>query len=249
MLPDSDASAATDEIKVLVVDDEAPARARLCRHLAALPGYRCCGEAENADAALEATARLQPDVILLDIRMPGMDGMQLARAIAARARPPAIIFTTADEARALEAFETRALDYLLKPVRRERLAEALDRVQAPAPEETRRLSVRMRGEVQLIELGQVRYFRADSKYVVACLGAEEVLLEESLKSLEQEYGDVFLRVHRNALVARAHVLGLEKTTDGGWILCLADVPLGLEVSRRHLPVVRDWLRRHAPTQG
>lgn len=242
-------------MKVLIVDDEAPARARLHDMLSELGGYTVCGNAGTGEEALQLSAELQPDVLLMDIRMPGMDGLEAARHLQALEQPPAIIFTTAYNDYALQAFETHVVDYLLKPVRRERLAEALrhasrlTRIQAAALHAgdaqggaRTRLCVPVRGSLQLIAVDEVRYFQADQKYVTVCTADSQVLIEETLKALEQEFAGQFVRIHRNALVARRYLAGLEKDTDGHPRVRLEGIDASLEVSRRHSAAIRKLLK-------
>ena len=242
-------------MRVLVVDDEAPARQRLGGMLEAMQGCEVCGEAANGEQALAAAAAGQPDVVLMDIRMPGMDGMEAARHLLALEQPPAIIFTTAYSEHALDAFETHAVDYLLKPVRRERLIEALEnarrltRAQASALQQASpdaqarsRLCVRMQGNLQLVPVGDIRYFQADQKYVTVRTAEACVLIEETLKSLEQEFADRFIRIHRNALVAVQYLCGLEKAANGHFSVQLQGIEERLEVSRRHIAGVRQRIR-------
>jgi two-component system response regulator AlgR len=238
-------------MKIVVVDDEALARQRLVALIEELgPPYEIVGEAANGAEALSECQRLGADLVLMDIRMPGMDGLQAAGRLAQIENPPAVIFTTAYEEHALAAFDNAALDYLLKPVRRERLLAALQRSQrltrsqlnsvSPAPPP--HLSASYRGGVKTLPLEQVIYLRAEDKYVVARHAAGELLLEESLKRLQARYAAWFLRIHRNALVSRNHLLGLEKDSAGGIRAVLRDCEERLEVSRRHLPAVRRLLR-------
>lgn len=241
-------------MKVLIVDDEPLARERL-RHLLREigPPYEVAGEAGSGEEALAMTAHLEADLVLMDIRMPGIDGLQAAAQLAEREPPPAVIFTTAYDEHALQAFEGNAVDYLLKPVRRERLQKALERAHAltrvqlqalqsaqEAPEEY--ICAPFRGGVRRIPLDEIIYFQADQKYVCAHHTGGETLLEDSLKSLEEQYGDRFLRIHRNALVARSHLIGLEKSTDGESLARLKGTDKRLAISRRHLSIVRQWLK-------
>jgi two-component system response regulator AlgR len=240
-------------MKIVIVDDEALARQRLASLIEELGApYRLAGEAANGQEALEQCERVDPDLVLLDIHMPGMDGLETAHRLAERPHPPAVIFTTAYEEHALEAFDTAALDYLLKPVRRERLLAALQRSQrltrsqlnviSVAEEPSPHLSASYRGGVKTLPLDQVIYLRAEAKYVVARHAEGELLLEESLKSLLDRYPEWFLRIHRNALVSRRHLSGLEKDVEGNARAVLRDCDETLEISRRHLAEVRRLLR-------
>lgn len=240
-------------IKIVVVDDEALARQRLASLIQELGvPYELSAEAANGQEALEQCQRVNADLVLMDIRMPGMDGLEAARRLAEGDRPPAVIFTTAYEEHALEAFDTAAQDYLLKPVRRERLQAALERAQRltrsqlsavkEVPEPPPQLSASYRGGVRTLPLDQVIFLRAEAKYVVARHAEGELLLEESLKHLQERYDEWFLRIHRNALVSRRHLAGLEKDLDGNARAVLRDCEDRLEISRRHLPEVRRLLR-------
>jgi two-component system response regulator AlgR len=241
-------------MKVLITDDEAPARMRLRDMLGSLPGHEIVGEAADGADALRLAEQQQPDVVLLDIRMPGMDGLEAARHLAQLEHPPAVIFTTAYDQHALEAFEASAVDYLLKPIRKARLEEALAKARRPTraqlnelevdeqPGARTHLCVRLRGNLQLVPVDTVYYFMADQKYVSVRHQGGEVLIEDSLRALEQEFGDRFLRIHRNALVAVAYIEGLEKTSTGQ-VVKLRGTDERLEVSRRHAPAVRQLIKR------
>ena len=242
-------------MKVLVVDDEAPARARLRAMLEDIGGYEVCGEAANGRETLEQCEQYQPEILLLDIRMPGIDGLEAAQHLQSLQQPPAIIFTTAYNDYALQAFETHAVDYLLKPVRLERLRDALlharrlTRVQMVSvregddQSETRqRICANVRGSLQLIPVAEIRYFLADQKYVVVGTSESQLLIEETLKSLEQEFADQFVRIHRNALVAKHYIIGLGKDDGGHAQVSLAGVEETLEVSRRHIADVRKLVK-------
>lgn len=234
-------------MKLMVVDDEALARQRLRHLLSGLEEVASVSEAADGEAALALQQQQAADVVLLDIRMPGIGGLETARRLAQLPQAPVVIFTTAYGEHALEAFEAEALDYLVKPVRIERLQQALERARRvrPALRESPRLTVRKHGELHLIELDEVIYFQADHKYVTAYLAGREELLEESLKQLEEAYPDRLLRVHRNALVALHALEGLEKQGDGGFRVVLKGMAQGPEVSRRHLAEVRRYLRGSA----
>lgn len=241
-------------MRVIIVDDEPLARDRLRRLLKELPDHEVAGEAAEGKAALALCQETRPDVVLLDIRMPGMDGLEAARHLINMSEPPAIIFTTAYGDYALQAFETQAIDYLLKPIRRDRLEQALgraarltsSRLDALREEGGRRarthLSINSHGTLRLVPLADVLYFRADLKYVTARTQAEELLLDESLKSLEDEFGDRLVRIHRNALVMKEALIGLGRDGEGGGFALIRDVPETLEISRRHLPEVRRWIK-------
>jgi two-component system response regulator AlgR len=241
-------------MKCLVVDDEALARERLVRMLGEYDGCQVCGEAGGGAQALQQVQLLQPDLVLLDIRMPGMDGMEVARHMLELETAPAVIFTTAYGDHALEAFDTQAVDYLLKPVHPERLRQALDKAQRLNSGQLERirdsggatcrthLCARSRGNLVLVAVEDIVYMQADNKYVTVCSADTRILIEESLKSLEQEFADRFVRVHRNALVASWAIRALEKGADGHFRIALDGVEERLEVSRRLLPDVRKLIR-------
>jgi len=240
-------------MRVLVVDDEPLARERLRRQLRDLPDLEVAGEAGNGAEALAAAERLRPDVVLLDIRMPGMDGLEAARHLALLETPPAVIFTTAYGEHALEAFDHHAVDYLLKPIRSERLAAALancarvNRAQLSALSEIEggtarsHLCARRHGDLVMVPIDEVIFFQADQKYVRVVYAQGELLLEESLKALHDEFGERFVRIHRNALIARQALRAL--VHEGG---CLKVELEGSderpEVSRRHAAALRALLR-------
>jgi two-component system response regulator AlgR len=243
-----------EPLSVLIVDDEQPARERLRRLVEELPGWVVAADCANGADALPLVGRLHPAVALLDIRMPGMTGIELARHFGALEQPPAIVFTTAYDEYALEAFESQAVGYLLKPVRRERLEEALkhaSRLSAPQlrglarPEQPlavrQHVAVRARTGLKLIPLKDILYFRADQKYVTVRHGQGEDLIEESLRALEEEFARDFVRVHRALLVAVAHVAALERTPDGGYALKLRGDAETLPVSRRQVADLRKRL--------
>ncbi len=232
-------------MRVLIVDDEPPARERLKRLLEEIDACELAGEAGNGAEAIALAVRLAPDVVLMDIRMPGMDGVEAARHLGQLDEPPAIIFITAYDEYALRAFDTSAVGYLLKPVRREKLADTLTRAarltkpqlaaiaKAAAPRQRRtHLSVRIRGELRLIPIEDVLYFLADQKYVTVRHRGGEDLIEESLKSLEEEFDPDFLRIHRNSLVAVRHIASIERSGEGQYSVRLRGVESDLPVSRR-----------------
>ena len=242
-------------MKIMVVDDEPPARERLKQLIADIDDCEVCAEAATGEQALAALMQAEPDVVLLDIRMPGMDGLEAANHISTLPNPPAVIFTTAFSEHALEAFAAQAVGYLVKPVRKQRLAEALQAArrvtraqlleiarQQDRPTVRTHLCARVRGGLELIPVDDVIFFRADQKYVTVHHLNGEVLIEDSLKQLEDEFGDRFVRVHRNALAAAPFLMGLEKSPRGAR-LRLRETEETLEISRRHLPEVRRCLRQ------
>lgn len=241
-------------LRVILADDEPLARARLASLLADLAGTfqtEVVAEASNGEAALARAADTPAEVILLDIQMPGMSGLEAARHIAALPSPPAIVFVTAYDEHAVRAFELRALDYLLKPVRLERLKEALSRVRPLAPADAEALAPRRShfavmepGRVWRVPVADVLYLRAELRYVTARTREREYLLDESLVKLEEEFGEDFLRIHRNCLVARRHLLGFQRQAgegEGHWLAVLRDWPERLPVSRRQAHVARDFV--------
>lgn len=250
----------TNPLRVLIVDDEAPARSRLRDLLADIAGGLpavVAGEASTGREALQKAAEGGIDVLLLDVSMPGMDGIEVAQHLRGLEAPPAVIFTTAYDGYAIRAFELQAVDYLLKPIRAARLREALARaarLPAPKPEALREmqraprscLSAVERGKVHLIPVEEVLFLRAELKYVTVRAGAREHLIEESLTRLEQEFGERFVRIHRNCLVARSAIRGFERvggeTGEGGWEVLLAGLEERLPVSRRQQHIVRELAR-------
>ncbi len=229
-------------LRVLVVDDEPPARERLKQLLAELPETELAGEAGSGEEALVVAAATRPDVVLLDIRMPGMGGLEAARQLAVLSDPPAVVFTTAYEQHALQAFDAQASDYLLKPVRRERLAKALERLRRPTRAQRAVLSgagpgrphvtARVRDQLKLIPVHDILCFVAEQKYTTVRHVGGEDLIEDSLRSLEQEFQDEFIRVHRNALVAIGQIESLERESDGRYAVRLRHGGGTLQVSRR-----------------
>ncbi len=242
-------------MKVLITDDEPLARERLRALLAEHADVVVVGEAANGREALDEVERLQPDLLLMDIAMPVMDGLEAAHHLALLDAPPALVFCTAYDEHALSAFEAAAVDYLVKPVRAERLAAALERArryvaarpasrlpELPRNKPRTHLSARLRGSLRLIPVGEIIYLQADEKYVSVHHTHGEDLIEESLKSLESEFGERFLRIHRNCLIAAAALTELRRSGDGQAHVMLRGVTTPLEVSRRCLPLLRDRLR-------
>ncbi|MCY7307307.1 MAG: LytTR family DNA-binding domain-containing protein [Rhodoferax sp.] len=244
-----------ETLTALVVDDEALARARMCTLLADCrnPAMVVVGEAASAAQALETLARQVVDVVLLDIHMPGLDGRALAARLKLLPRAPAVVFVTAHAEHAVQAFELDALDYLTKPVRLARLELALQKVarwlQSRRPEadgvEQGFLTIQDRGRTERIPLAEVAYLKAELKYLTLRTVQRSYILDGSLSELEEKFGSLFLRVHRNALVARRLVRALEKYYDNeegdGWAVRLQGVEEPLLVSRRQLPAVRELL--------
>jgi two-component system, LytTR family, response regulator AlgR len=232
-------------MRVLIVDDEPLARARLAALLGECADVEVAGSVSDGEAALNALGELQPDVLLLDINMPGLSGTALAQRLAGRSRPQ-VVFCTAYENHALHAFDLGAADYLLKPVRLERLNEALQRarqrlMQAPR-ETTSYLHGRLGGEQVRIALDDVVCLLAEEKYVVVQHRGGQLLLEESLRQLEESYPDQLIRLHRNCLVPSQRLVGLKTLSDGRVLARLSGTDLTPEVSRRNLPILRRLLR-------
>lgn len=249
-------------MNVLVVDDEQLARERLVRMIEQLPDYTVSAEAANAREALAIVREKDPDIVLLDVRMPGDDGVTAARQIAALEDPPAIIFCTAYDEYALDAFDTQAVGYLLKPVKREQLEQALanafklNKVQLASlqdrqsteevkEEEGQRshIAAKTRRGVELIPLEDVRFFIADHKYVTVHHCGGETLIDDTLKELEEEFPNRFVRIHRNALVAVKFIEGMERTQQGFYQVRLQGIEEKPVVSRRHVGRLRELLSR------
>ena len=233
--------------RVLLVDDEPLARERLKRLLQEHSQFECAGDVGNGEAALDWLARQHADLVMLDIQMPGMTGLAVAAEIAKQEKPPAVVFCTAYDEHALQAFGVRAIDYLLKPIRKEDLSRALQRAvewlgkqpdnEVAAGSRTH-LSARTHNGLQLIALEDVFYFYADQKYVSVRHTGGETLIDDALKQLEDEFGDRFVRVHRSALVARGRIERLEAQPGGGHKVYLRGLHEGVAVSRRHLAAVK-----------
>lgn len=240
-------------MNILIVDDEAPARNRLRQIIEDMAEHRVAGEADNGQAALELAAELSPDVVLLDIRMPGMDGIETAHHLNTFANSPAIVFTSAYDEYAIQAFEAQAIGYVLKPVRRERLGQALKHAErlsgnvlgeiarkSGLPEQRKYLCARSHGELKLIPIDDVVAFYADQKYVRVHHKGGQDLIDDSLKTLEQEFADTFVRIHRSVLIAVRQIESLKKTADGQVQVTLRDDDPndGQIISRRHVANVR-----------
>jgi len=246
-----------DVPRILVADDEAPARSRLRDLLDEIRDrfpLAIVDEARTGKEVLAAVNREKVDVVLLDIRMPEMDGMEAARHLAGMPQPPAIIFTTAFDTYAIKAFEVNAIDYLLKPIRAERLLAALGKtrsgpnvsrqaLEAAANQPRRHLSVHERGKIHLVPVADILYLRAELKYVTVRTAEREYLVEESLTHLEEEFESLFVRIHRNCLVARAAISGFERNaeeSESGWAVVIKATGEKLPVSRRQHQVVKQF---------
>jgi two-component system response regulator AlgR len=235
-------------LSILIIDDEPPARARMRRLLTKVSDCRIAGEAGSAREALQKLEQQPVDVLLLDISMPGLDGMALARLLKSREeQQPVVIFCTAHSDQALEAFGVDAVDYLLKPVRVERLQSALDkaRLRLRSGQESSAgewLRSTVGGKVRLVALDTVVCLLAEDKYTTAVTTGGMAIINLSLVELENRYADAFLRVHRNSLVAKKQVRGLEKDTDGHHHVVLDGADVRPQVSRRQLPQLRQLIR-------
>lgn len=228
------------KLRAVVVDDEEPARLRLTALLGELGQVEVVGNAPNAQEALRLLPEWAPDVLYLDVRMPGMSGLELARHLATMDDPPAIIFTTAHDEHAMAAFDAEAVGYLLKPVRREKLAAATERAvaltrrQVDALNHTARthLAVRQREGMKLLRVEDVICLIAEQKYTTVRHIDGEDLIDDSLRALESEFGDRFLRIHRSALVNRAFIEAIERGADGQYQIRLRGREERMSVSRR-----------------
>ena len=238
--------------RVILVDDEALARQRLARMLAKQDGFEVVAEGANGLEAVELVKDRDPDLLFLDIRMPGMDGLEAARHISKFKQPPAIIFCTAYDDYALDAFEVNAVGYILKPVRTEQLGQALERAQQlnplqleavkPATDSRSHMSVKTHAGIELIPIDEISHFQADQKYVVAFYAGREIVVDDTLKGLEAQLGERFLRIHRNCLVAKGFIQRLERFQAGQSYIRLQAVEQPLLVSRRHLSEVKAILK-------
>ena len=242
--------------RLLIVDDEPLARQRLRDLVGDVGGYDVVGEAANGVEAMQLLQGAVVDIVLVDIRMPVMDGIELAQHLRDLPQPPKLIFTTAYDHYAVQAFELNAIDYLLKPIRSERLAAALAKAKPlqsaqsqalqPFQQTHDHLSIYERGKVVLVPIAEVLYLRAELKYVTVRTREKSYLLESSLSQLEHTYATQFVRIHRNALVARAAISGFEKQRvstgeeagETAWVVLMKGIPETLVVSRRHQHVIK-----------
>ena len=246
-------------MRVLVVDDERPARERLKQIIDDLDGYEFVGDAQNGEQAITKASELAPDIVLLDIRMPGLNGIETAHHLNSLDKPPAVVFTTAYDEYAIDAFDAQAIGYVLKPVRRSRLEAALTQAsrlagatlnsiagKAGMDAARRHVCVRSHDKLTLIPIDDISVFRADQKYVTVYHRNGESLIDDSLKSLEKEFAGEFVRIHRGALVSVDKIRTLEKTADGKTrVILREDSPGGddaLIISRRHVSEVRRRLK-------
>ncbi len=244
-------------MNILIVDDEPLARERLARMLTSIGGYRIIGQAGSGQEAIKLAEQASPDVVFMDVRMPGMDGLAAAQHLAELDVPPAVVFCTAYDDYAVEAFSSEAIGYLLKPVKREELLTALNRTrrvnkaqlnglqESPmfASGGRTHITSKSRRGIDLVSVSDVRMFQADHKYVTAYHGEGESLLDETLKELETEFEGRFVRIHRNALVSIPHIAGLERSSDGQYYVRLDGLDIRPQVSRRHVSPLRKLLEQ------
>jgi two-component system response regulator AlgR len=245
-------------MKVLICDDEPLARSRLSRFIDDMEEFEVVAEAENGKEAIQKVNEFDPDIVLLDVRMPGMDGIEAAQHISGKDEPPAIIFCTAYDEYALEAFKVDAIGYLMKPVRATDLEGALlkasrlnksqiQSLNAAAQELQSRkrshISAKTHRGIELVAIDDIRYFRADHKYVSVRHSEGELLVDETLKNLEDEFGEQFVRIHRNSLVAVKYLDGMELNSPGHYQAKLKGVEDKLVVSRRHIAALRKVMQK------
>ncbi len=242
-------------LRILIVDDEPPARERLRSMLTEGGEFVIAGEAGNGALAIDMVDKLTPDIVLLDVRMPGIDGLEVARHLAGLPEPPAVIFTTAFDEYALQAFESEAVAYLLKPIRAEKLRAALAKAArlsrpqlrqvataAREPAQRSHIGVRGRDGLKLIPLDEVLCFQADQKYTTVKHHKGEDLIEDSLKTLEEEFAASFVRIHRNALVNTKYLERIARDASGQHFVHLRGLADALEVSRRMAGDLKDRFR-------
>ena len=233
-------------LNILIIDDEKPARDRLRRLLTELPRYDVAGEAASGSQALEMIRELEPDILLLDISMPGMDGMSLARVLQDGGASAAVIFCTAYQDQAIRAFEVEAVDYLVKPVRSERLEQALEKARRylgrdQSQQEEHYLRSTVGGKVVLTSIHSVFALVAEDKYTTVIHEKGTTVIDESLTELDQRFKDLFFRIHRNTLISRKHLRGLERTSEGHTQVLLSGTDRKPEVSRRNIALLRKLL--------
>ena len=240
-------------LNILIADDEAPARNRLRDLLADIENVAVVAEAKNGKEAIDLALHTKPDLMLLDIRMPLMDGIEAAQHAQKLEPAPHIIFTTAFDAYAIKAFDLNAIDYLLKPIRLERLQAAINKAQALKPKQIEalkplqknrsHLSIHERGRVLLLSIETIIYLRAELKYITVRTVEREYLIEESLTNLEAEFAERFIRLHRNCLVAPLFITGYEKRKNAEgeqqWVAVLNGIPETIAISRRQQHLVRE----------
>ncbi|WP_257284549.1 LytTR family DNA-binding domain-containing protein [Endozoicomonas sp. SESOKO1] len=239
-------------MNVLIVDDEPLARERLRHLIGRIDNFMVLEhEASNGRDAIDLCSQYQPDIVLMDIRMPVMGGLEAARYISSMDKPPAVVFCTAYDNHALEAFDAQAVGYLLKPIRQEELNQALQRAsklnrlqlawlndhQTEHREQGHIAAKTLRG-IELVPLGDVLYFMADNKYVTVHHRHGEVLIDDPLKTLEEDHGQHFVRIHRNALVRRDAIESLSRDDKGHCFIHLREVAEPLSISRRHVPLIK-----------
>jgi two-component system response regulator AlgR len=243
-------------MKILIVDDEPLARSRMRRLLQDIGDVELVGEARSGKEALLQSSALNPDIVLLDIRMPEMDGLETAVHLSHLKHPPAVIFTTAFSQHALAAFEIHAMDYLLKPIRRERLEEAIGKArkitraqllelskQEQVGHARTHVSTYVGNNLRLVPLGRICYFQAEQKYVTVRHCDGQIIIDDSLKSLEEEFGTHLLRIHRNSLIALEHVESMTRDSNGKYQICFHHIDDRLEVSRRLVATTRRRLKK------
>jgi len=244
----------SESINIYIVDDESLARERMKRMLASHPRYQVCGEASHGEQAIQGIPESRPDIVLLDIRMPGIDGLQVAQHLNSLAEPPAIIFCTAYDQYAIEAFKHQAIGYLLKPARQEDLLQALEsatqlnqlqlkqlsRLEAATSTQGAFVANTWQGQ-EVIDLHNIYYFRADHKYLTVVHTGGETVSDQTLKELEQKYQPAFLRAHRNTLVNTKYLDRLVKDGEGHHQLFLKECPDSIAVSRRHVSDIKNYL--------
>ena len=244
-------------MKILIVDDEPLARERMQQLVSELQPAADLFVAGDGIEALQLINDVAPDIVLLDIRMPRMDGLEVARHVLKLESQPAIIFSTAYQDHALSAFDANAVDYLLKPIRKDRLQVALGRAKvmqqsrltslsetiSEGSNKRTHVSAIVNGVLELIPIERIYYLKADQKYVTAAWPDGEILLDESLVNLEEEFPDTFVRIHRNALVARKRISGIGKNSADQAFIRLEDIDDELQISRRHLAGIKEIIKR------